>query len=304
MIGARPHRRTPALRLSRRAARATVAADVGASAIATPGRRDAPKLLDGRGANFRRSAPSTYAWTRASSPGRFRRAASRWRRSARLRAAPAARDGRPRVPRAARAADRGAPQPRDDGAPPARRRPSAWRRSTTSCAARAWRSTTSPPRAAAGGSSTARSPSRWPSCSRSSSTAGRRSRARSTASCVLGAVLPGAIVVGDRLRLAQAISNLIANALEHAPGRIELDGAPRGAAARAHRGHRRRARPADAARRADPARARRRARPARARAGDRGADRRAPSRAARRGARAARARGSAIELPLVRRAPP
>ena len=39
---------------------------------------------------------------------------------------------------------------------------------------------------------------------------------------VLGATLPGERVVGDRLRLAQAISNLIANALEHAPGRIEL----------------------------------------------------------------------------------
>jgi signal transduction histidine kinase len=39
---------------------------------------------------------------------------------------------------------------------------------------------------------------------------------------LLGCVLPGATVVGDRLRLAQAISNLIANALEHGPGRIEL----------------------------------------------------------------------------------
>ncbi|MEA2194260.1 MAG: hypothetical protein QOG42_694, partial [Solirubrobacteraceae bacterium] len=38
----------------------------------------------------------------------------------------------------------------------------------------------------------------------------------------LGCLLPGAIVVGDRLRLAQAVSNLIANALEHAPGAIEL----------------------------------------------------------------------------------
>ncbi|HWI06409.1 MAG TPA: HAMP domain-containing sensor histidine kinase [Solirubrobacteraceae bacterium] len=38
----------------------------------------------------------------------------------------------------------------------------------------------------------------------------------------LGCVLPQAAVVGDRLRLAQAISNLIANALEHAPGRIEV----------------------------------------------------------------------------------
>jgi signal transduction histidine kinase len=39
---------------------------------------------------------------------------------------------------------------------------------------------------------------------------------------LLGCLLPGSIVVGDRLRLAQAISNLIANALEHGPGRIEL----------------------------------------------------------------------------------
>ncbi len=39
---------------------------------------------------------------------------------------------------------------------------------------------------------------------------------------LLGCVLPGTRIVGDRLRLAQAISNLIANALEHGPGRIEL----------------------------------------------------------------------------------
>lgn len=39
---------------------------------------------------------------------------------------------------------------------------------------------------------------------------------------VLGRRLPGSMVLGDRLRLAQAISNLIANALEHAPGRVEL----------------------------------------------------------------------------------
>ena len=38
----------------------------------------------------------------------------------------------------------------------------------------------------------------------------------------LGCLLPGRLVVGDRLRLAQAISNLIANALEHGPGTIEL----------------------------------------------------------------------------------
>jgi signal transduction histidine kinase len=39
---------------------------------------------------------------------------------------------------------------------------------------------------------------------------------------VPGRLLAGAMVVGDRLRLAQAISNLVANALEHAPGRVEL----------------------------------------------------------------------------------
>jgi signal transduction histidine kinase len=38
----------------------------------------------------------------------------------------------------------------------------------------------------------------------------------------LGSAVPGAFVRGDRLRLAQAISNLVANALEHAPGRVEL----------------------------------------------------------------------------------
>ena len=39
---------------------------------------------------------------------------------------------------------------------------------------------------------------------------------------LLGELLPGTIVDGDRLRLAQAVSNLVANALEHGPGRIEL----------------------------------------------------------------------------------
>jgi signal transduction histidine kinase len=41
-------------------------------------------------------------------------------------------------------------------------------------------------------------------------------------SMLLGGLPPGCVVVGDRLRLAQAISNLIANALEHGPGQIEL----------------------------------------------------------------------------------
>jgi signal transduction histidine kinase len=38
----------------------------------------------------------------------------------------------------------------------------------------------------------------------------------------LGARLPGALVHGDRLRLAQAVANLVANALEHGPGLVEL----------------------------------------------------------------------------------
>ena len=38
----------------------------------------------------------------------------------------------------------------------------------------------------------------------------------------LGALPFGAMVSGDRLRLGQAVSNLVANALEHGPGRVEL----------------------------------------------------------------------------------
>lgn len=39
---------------------------------------------------------------------------------------------------------------------------------------------------------------------------------------LLGCVMTGAHVQGDRLRLGQAVANLIANALEHGPGRVEL----------------------------------------------------------------------------------
>jgi signal transduction histidine kinase len=44
----------------------------------------------------------------------------------------------------------------------------------------------------------------------------------------IGGLLAGTTVDGDRLRLAQAIANLVANALEHAPGRIELAARPVG----------------------------------------------------------------------------
>ena len=39
---------------------------------------------------------------------------------------------------------------------------------------------------------------------------------------VLNGRLPGALVAGDRLRLAQAIANLVANALEHGRGQVQL----------------------------------------------------------------------------------
>jgi signal transduction histidine kinase len=42
------------------------------------------------------------------------------------------------------------------------------------------------------------------------------------AELVLGAVLPGVHVLGDRVRLAQAIGNLVVNAVQHGGGRIEL----------------------------------------------------------------------------------
>jgi signal transduction histidine kinase len=44
----------------------------------------------------------------------------------------------------------------------------------------------------------------------------------------VGALVPGTLVQGDRLRLAQAVSNLVANALEHGPGTIELAARPVG----------------------------------------------------------------------------
>ena len=42
------------------------------------------------------------------------------------------------------------------------------------------------------------------------------------AELVLGTVLPGVHVLGDRVRLAQAIGNLISNAVQHGGGRVEL----------------------------------------------------------------------------------
>ena len=48
------------------------------------------------------------------------------------------------------------------------------------------------------------------------------SQVRSEATSRSATCSAGALVNGDRLRLAQAVSNLVANALEHGPGRVEL----------------------------------------------------------------------------------
>ena len=48
----------------------------------------------------------------------------------------------------------------------------------------------------------------------------------------LGDVLPGVHVLGDRLRLAQAIGNLVVNALQHGGGRVELSARVAGDAVR------------------------------------------------------------------------
>ena len=52
------------------------------------------------------------------------------------------------------------------------------------------------------------------------------------ATLVVGAELPGVHVLGDRVRLAQAIGNLIVNALQHGGGRVELSARLAGAAVR------------------------------------------------------------------------
>ena len=119
---------------------------------------------------------------------------------------------------------------------------------------------------------------------------------------LLGARLPGSLVVGDRLRLAQAISNLIANALEHGPGRVEL--AARRVGAQHVRIEVLDEGPGLPVPLAELDRSRPRgARTARARAGDRLADRRAPPGAARRQPRCPGGTRIALELPLARRAP-
>ena len=100
----------------------------------------------------------------------------------------------------------------------------------------------------------------------------------------------GAMVRGDRVRLAQAVGNLVANALEHGDGRVRLRGARAGRPG-AHRGRRRGPGPAGAGGRPDAPPARR-ARAPRARPGHRGRHRRSPRRPAGGGAGARAARAS------------
>ena len=117
---------------------------------------------------------------------------------------------------------------------------------------------------------------------------------------LLGTLLPGAFVRGDRLRLAQAISNLVANAIEHGPGLVEISARSVG------RGHVR----IEVSRRGPgPALAGRRAHPPRPRAGAAGAAAasrsppRSPVATAGGSSRRRRARGARIglELPVARR---
>ena len=104
----------------------------------------------------------------------------------------------------------------------ARRRPSAWPCSTSSCGAPAWRWTTSPRRAAAGATVDRTEPVEVAELLEEQFESWHVVAGAFDSYVTLGELLPGALVHGDRLRLAQAVSNLVANALEHGPGRVEL----------------------------------------------------------------------------------
>ncbi len=154
--------------------------------------------------------------------------------------------GRRRLVLAARARPRGA-RPAVHGAARARRaraRRRGWRRSTSSCGARRWRSTTWRAAARRGrGAEGSVDVGRPAARGRAGLAGARRRRAASTL-----AIDPpggGAACVGDRLRLAQACANLVANAIEHGGGRVSRARRAR-RAARPGRGLRRRPGPAGA----------------------------------------------------------
>ena len=134
-------------------------------------------------------------------------------------AAPAARARGARLPRAARPADRGAPRAARRRAP---RRAAARARGRGRPRARPGRGRARRPRRRAPRAPRARPrrarrrrrPARLPGAH-----AGGWSRASSAAGLELAEPRSGAMVRGDRVRLAQAVGNLVANALEHGDGR-------------------------------------------------------------------------------------
>ena len=205
------------------------------------------------------------------------------------RRARAARAGRARLPRAARAPGRRAARARR--AWTARRRPPGCRRSTSSCAAPALAledlgGRARPP--ACDGADRGRRPA--PGADRGRGTSSARalgaSLVRRTPTC------PASTCSAIAVRLAQAIGNLIANALQHGGGRVELRRGWPGSGA--DRGQRRGPRPAGRDRRAGGAPRGRG--PARPRPRGRGVRRAPPRRPARAGAvrprRADRARAA------------
>ena len=158
----------------------------------------------------------------------------------------------------------------------ASRRPRGWPRSSASSTGPRSRSRTSPPRATGAARPTATSPSTSATCSPT-----RRCTWRMVAGvfgCRVELVEPrsGAMVRGDRVRLAQAVGNLVANALEHGDGRVRLRARAQGDRVRIEV-DRRGSRAAGAGGRPDAPPARR-ARAPRARPGHRGRHRRSPRR--------------------------
>ena len=77
-------------------------------------------------------------------------------------------------------------------------------------------------RTAGAAARTSRAPWTWAGCSRSRLRAWRPMAAAYGCELLLAPVAPGAHVRGDRLRLGQAVGNVVSNAVEHGRGRIEL----------------------------------------------------------------------------------
>ena len=131
----------------------------------------------------------------------------------------------------------------------ASRRPRAWSRSSASSTGPPSRSRISRQRATGGARPTATSPSTSATCSAYQALTWRM--VAGVFGCRVELVEPrsGATVRGDRVRLTQAVGNLVANALEHGDGRVRLRARAPSITSRpaAHRALRRRPRGAGAA---------------------------------------------------------